>query len=136
MKNLKTFENFQTNEEINMKGIAAGALLALTTACNQGRVDGKSVEDYEGDMLVKKIEISDNNFFYVSGKDNDGNDIAFSTDKLTFNVGDSVHVDFNDSKVYPAGFSHDPGTFTDDDWERETAPEREILNKWKNYPER
>lgn len=103
MKNLKTFENFQTNEEINMKGIATGALLALTTACNQGRVDGKSVENYEGDMLVKKIEISGGkyNFFYVSGKDNEGKDITFSTNQLTFNVGDSVHVDFNDSKVYP-----------------------------------
>lgn len=102
MNNIKKYDEF-CNEEINLKGLAAGAILALTTACNQGRVDGKSVDNYEGDMLVKKIEISSGkyNFFYVIGKDSEGKDISFSTNQLTFNVGDSIHVDFNHAKAYP-----------------------------------
>jgi len=102
MSNIKKYDEF-CNEEINLKGIAAGALLALTTACNQGRVDGKSVDNYEGDMVVKKIELSGGKyeFFTVSGKDSEGKDVHFSTDELTFNVGDSIHVDFSNSKAYP-----------------------------------
>ena len=102
MGNIKKYDEF-CNEEINLKGVAAGALLALTTSCNQGRVNGVSVDDYEGDMVIKKIEISDGkyNYFKVHGKDNQDKEVEFSTDELTFNVGDTIHVDFDDDIAYP-----------------------------------
>jgi hypothetical protein len=91
------------NEEINLKGLAAGAMMALMTACNQGRVNGVSSEEYTGDMLVKKIEMGGgkHNYFLVHGLDEDGKSIEFATDDLTFNVGDSLHVDFKSEQAYP-----------------------------------
>ena len=91
------------NEEINLKGLAAGAMMALMTACNQGKVNGVSSEEYTGDMLVKKIEMDGHkhNFFVVHGLDKEGKSIEFATDNLTFNVGDSIHVDFESEKLYP-----------------------------------
>lgn len=92
-----------SNEEINLKGLAAGAMMALMTACNQGKVNGVSSEEYTGDMLVKKIEMDGHkhNFFVVHGLDKEGKSIEFATDNLTFNVGDSIHVDFESEKLYP-----------------------------------
>lgn len=92
-----------SNEEINLKGLAAGAMMALMTACNQGKVNDVSSEEYTGDMLVKKIEMDGHkhNFFVVHGLDKEGKSIEFATDNLTFNVGDSIHVDFESEKLYP-----------------------------------
>ena len=39
MRYVKKFESFSINEEINFKGIAAGTMMALMTACNNGLVD-------------------------------------------------------------------------------------------------
>ena len=91
------------NEEINLKGLAAGAMMALMTACNQGKVNGVSSEEYTGDMLVKKIEMDGgkHNFFVVHGLDKEGKSVEFATDDLTFNVGDSIHVDFESEQAYP-----------------------------------
>jgi len=98
MRHLKRFD-----EEVSWRGLAAGALLVLSTACNQGRVNGKEVSDYSGDMLVKKIEISGGkyNYFHVSGSGKNGERVSFSTNELTFNVRDSIHVDFTKEKAYP-----------------------------------
>ena len=103
MKHIKKFEGFSTNEEINYKGIAAGAMMALATACTTGEVNGESNDVYSGDMLVKRIEIDGgkHNYFRVHGMGEDGKQVDFATDNLTFNVGDSIHVDFEKEEAYP-----------------------------------
>lgn len=103
MKNIKNFNNFQVNEEINLKGLAVGAMMALMTACNSGEVNGKSSEGYTGDMIVKKIEMGGGkyNYFLVHGLDKEGKYVEFKTNNLTFNVGDSIHVDFSKEEAYP-----------------------------------
>ena len=85
-----------SNEEINLKGLAAGAMMALMTACHNGEVNGEPSEGYTGDMLVKKIEMGGgkHNYFLIHGLDEKGKYVEFATDNLTFNVGDSIHVDF------------------------------------------
>lgn len=92
-----------TNEEINFKSLAAGALMALAVSCNRGEVNGVKTETYVGDLKVKKIELAGSkiNWFMIYGKDKDGKDVVFHTDQLTFNVGDSVHVDFKKQEAYP-----------------------------------
>ena len=110
MKHIKKFESFSTNEEINSqdlhslyKGIAAGAMMALATACTTGAVNGDRTDEYTGDMLVRRIEITGGtrNHFKVHGEDKQGNDVDFHTDNLTFNVGDNIHVDFEKEEAYP-----------------------------------
>jgi hypothetical protein len=105
MKYLSKYEVFSTNEEINYKGIAAGAMMALATACTTGAVNGDRTDGYSGDMLVKRIEITGGNHqhFKVHGEDRQGNDVDFRTDNLTFNVGDNIHVDFEKEEAYPLG---------------------------------
>ncbi len=113
MKNIKTFESFNANEEINLRGIAAGALMALMTACHNGHVDGKAADGYSGDMLVKRIEMGGgkHNYFLVHGIDDSGKDVEFATDNLTFNVGDSIHVDFSSEEAYPLKDKENIGKF-------------------------
>ncbi len=74
LKYVKTFESFNINEEINLKGLAAGAMMALMTACHNGEVNGEPSEGYNGDMLVKRIEMGGgkHNFFLVHGFDEEG----------------------------------------------------------------
>lgn len=96
-----------------MKGIAAGALLALTTACHNGEINGEPAEGYSGDMIVKRIEMggSKHNYFLVHGLDEEGQNVEFATDNLTFNVGDSIHVDFEKDEAYPLDDKENVGTF-------------------------
>ena len=110
MKYVKTYESFSKNEEINSqdlhslyKGIATGAMMALATACTTGSVDGDRTDKYTGDMLVKRIQMDggNRNFFRVHGQDENGKSVDFETDNLTFNVGDSIHVDFAKEEAYP-----------------------------------
>ena len=103
MRHLKRYESFSTNEEISFKGIAAGAMMALMTACHNGEVNGEVADGYTGDMLVKRIEMGGgkHNFFLVHGVDEQGKAVEFATDNLTFNVGDSIHVDFASEEAYP-----------------------------------
>lgn len=112
MKRLKTFESFSANEEISLKGIAAGAMMALMTACSNGHVDGESAA-YTGDMLVKRIEMGGgkHNYFIVHGSDEHGKKVEFETDNLTFNVGDSIHVDFEKEEAYPLDDKENVGNF-------------------------
>ena len=113
MKRLKTFESFSTNEEISLKGIAAGAMMALMTACHDGHVNGEGAEGYTGDMLVKRIEMGGgkHNYFIVHGYDENGKKVDFRTDNLTFNVGDSIHVDFAKDEAYPLDDKENVGDF-------------------------
>jgi hypothetical protein len=113
MRRLKTYESFSINEEINFKGIAAGALMALATACHHGEVNGESVDGYTGDMLVKRIEMGGgkHNYFIVHGQDEQGKEVDFSTNNLTFNVGDSIHVDFEKEEAYPLKDKENIGQF-------------------------
>jgi hypothetical protein len=101
------------NEEINLKGLAAGSMMALMTACHNGEVDGQPSEGYDGDMLVKKIEMggSKHNYFRVHGLDKEGKYVEFKTDNLTFNVGDSIHVDFSKEEAYPLDDKENIGKF-------------------------
>jgi hypothetical protein len=94
---------FLTNEEVSFKGIAAGAMMALMTACHNGEVNGEASDVYTGDMLVKRIEMGGgkHNFFLVHGEDEQGKHVEFATDNLTFNVGDSIHVNFDSEEAYP-----------------------------------
>ena len=94
---------FLTNEEVSFKGIAAGAMMALMTACHNGEVNGEASDVYTGDMLVKRIEMGGgkHNFFLVHGVDEQGKAVEFATDNLTFNVGDSIHVNFDSEEAYP-----------------------------------
>jgi hypothetical protein len=103
MKHLKTFESHSINEELNLKNVALGAVMALATACHNGHVEGEASEQYSGDLMVKRIEMGGgrHNYFNVHGKDSQGKEVAFSTDNLTFNVGDSIHVDFEKEEAYP-----------------------------------
>jgi hypothetical protein len=102
-----------SNEEINLKGLAAGAMMALMTACHNGEVDGQPSEGYDGDMLVKKIEMGGGkrNYFLVHGLDKEGKYVEFKTDNLTFNVGDSIHVDFSKEEAYPLDDKENIGKF-------------------------
>ncbi len=113
MRHLKTYEGFSTNEEINFKGIAAGAMMALMTACHNGEVNGEATDNYNGDMLVKRIEMGGgkHNYFIVHGQDEQGKAVDFSTNNLTFNVGDSIHVDFDNGKAYPLDDKGNVGEF-------------------------
>ena len=97
MKNIKTFE------EVNFKNLAVGAMMALATSCSKGTVDGERSDVYNGDILVKKIEVKGykNSYFIVRGEDTSGNIVTFHTDELTFNIGDSVHVDLSKRQAYP-----------------------------------
>lgn len=102
-----------SNEEINLKGLAAGAMMALMTACHNGEVNGEPSEGYTGDMLVKKIEMGGgkHNYFLVHGLDEKGKYVEFATDNLTFNVGDSIHVDFSKEEAYPLDDKENIGKF-------------------------
>jgi hypothetical protein len=102
-----------SNEEINLKGLAAGAMMALMTACHNGEINGEPYEGYTGDMLVKKIEMGGGkyNHFLVHGLDEDGKYVEFRTDNLTFNVGDSIHVDFSKEEAYPLDDKENIGKF-------------------------
>jgi hypothetical protein len=113
MKNIKKFEDFQVNEEINLKGVAAGAMMALMTACHNGEVNGNPADEYNGDMLVKRIEMGGgkHNYFLVHGLDEEGKNVEFATDNLTFNVGDSIHVDFEKEEAYPLDDKENIGNF-------------------------
>ena len=113
MRHLKKFESFSANEEISFRGIAAGAMMALMTACHNGEVDGHSAEGYSGDMLVKRIEMGGGkrNYFVVHGQDESGKQVDFGTDNLTFNVGDSIHVDFEKEQAYPLDDKGNIGDF-------------------------
>jgi hypothetical protein len=113
MKNIKKFKDFQVNEEINLKGVAAGAMMALMTACHNGEVDGNPAEEYNGDMLVKRIEMGGgkHNYFLVHGLDEEGKNVEFATNNLTFNVGDSIHVDFEKEQAYPLDDKENIGNF-------------------------
>jgi len=103
----------ETNEEINLKGLAAGAMMALMTACHNGEVNGEPSEGYTGDMLVKKIEMGGgkHNYFLIHGLDEKGKYVEFATDNLTFNVGDSIHVDFSKEEAYPLDDKENIGKF-------------------------
>lgn len=103
MKHLKTFESHSTNEELNLKNVALGAVMALATACHNGNVEGVAADEYTGDLMVKRIEMGGGrrNYFNIYGKDTQGKEVEFSTDNLTFNVGDSIHVDFEKEEAYP-----------------------------------
>lgn len=114
MKHIKKFESFSaTNEEISFKGIAAGAMMALMTACHNGEVNGEAADGYTGDMLVKRIEMGGgkHNYFIVHGLDEQGKEVDFNTDNLTFNVGDSIHVDFDSEEAYPLDDKGNVGNF-------------------------
>ena len=102
-----------SNEEINLKGLAAGAMMALMTACHNGEVNGEPSEGYTGDMLVKKIEMGGgkHNYFLIHGLDEKGKYVEFATDNLTFNVGDSIHVDFSKEEAYPLDDKENIGKF-------------------------
>ena len=115
MKHLKTFESHSTNEELNLKNVALGALMALATACHNGHVDGEAADEYTGDLMVKRIEMGGGkrNYFNVHGKDSQGKEVEFSTDNLTFNVGDSIHVDFEKEEVYPLEDKDNVASFGD-----------------------
>jgi hypothetical protein len=104
---------FLTNEEVSFKGIAAGAMMALMTACHNGEVNGEASDVYTGDMLVKRIEMGGgkHNYFLVHGQDEQGKAVEFATDNLTFNVGDSIHVDFDNGKAYPLDDKSNVGEF-------------------------
>jgi len=97
MKNIKTFE------EVNYKNLLAGAMMALATSCSKGTIDGERSDVYSGDIMVKKIEVhgNKNSYFLVKGKDIDGHIVTFHTHQLTFNIGDSVHVDLSKKQAYP-----------------------------------
>jgi hypothetical protein len=107
------YDDEVSNEEINLKGIAVGAMMALMTACHNGEVNGEEAEGYTGDMLVKKIEMggSKRNYFLVHGLDKEGKYVEFKTDQLTFNVGDSIHVDFSKEEAYPLDDKENIGKF-------------------------
>ena len=89
MKYVKTFERFQVNEEINLKGIAAGAMMALMTACHNGEINGEPSEGYNGDMLVKRIEMGGGkrNYFLVHGLDKEGNPRFYREKKYSLKTG-------------------------------------------------
>lgn len=114
MRHLKRYESFSTNEEINLKGIATGAMMALMTACHNGQVNGESAEGYKGDMIVKRIEMAGgkHNFFRVHGIDKEGKNVEFATNNLTFNVGDSIHIDFASEEAYPLKDKSNVGNFS------------------------
>lgn len=103
----------KVDEEINLKGLAVGAMMALMTACHNGEVNGEASEGYTGDMLVKKIEMGGGkrNYFLVHGLDKEGKYVEFKTDQLTFNVGDSIHVDFSKEEAYPLDDKGNIGKF-------------------------
>jgi hypothetical protein len=88
-------------------------MMALMTACHNGVVNGEPSEGYTGDMLVKKIEMGGgkHNYFLIHGLDEKGKYVEFKTDNLTFNVGDSIHVDFSKEEAYPLDDKENIGKF-------------------------
>jgi len=83
------------------------------TTCHNGEINGEPSEGYDGDMLVKKIQMGGgkHNYFLVHGLDEEGKYVEFATDNLTFNVGDSIHVDFSKGEVYPLDDKENIGKF-------------------------
>jgi hypothetical protein len=51
------------------------------------------------------------NYFLIHGFDKEGKNVEFATDNLTFNVGDSIHVDFSKGEAYPLNDEENIGNF-------------------------
>ena len=48
---------------------------------------------------------------FADGLDEKGKYVEFATDNLTFNVGDSIHVDFSKEEAYPLDDKENIGKF-------------------------
>lgn len=86
--------------------LVVGAVILLVSmlflaSCTESTVNGKNIDSYSSDGLVKKIYLDGGkyNYFTVTIKDKE-NEIKISTSTLTYNVGDSVHVDFSTKTIY------------------------------------
>ena len=119
---IKKFNQF--NEEISQKAIRntlvagiSGLMVAYGVNLFTKRINGVdrgSTSTYTGKCIVRSIENREMNNaidkelslhprteFEVEGKDKKGNTIIFKTKKMTFNVGDTIYVDFTKNKAYP-----------------------------------
>lgn len=76
--------------------------LLFLSSCTESKVNGKVVDSYSSDGVVKKIYLggSKYNYFVVTIKDVKDNEIEINTHTLTYNVGDSVHVDLSSKMIY------------------------------------
>lgn len=76
--------------------------LLFLSSCQNPSVNGKTVDNYSSDGVVKKIYLGGGkyNYFVVTIKDIKGNDVEITTHTLTYNVGDSVHVDLSEKRIF------------------------------------
>ena len=73
-----------------------------STSTYVGKCIVRSIEDREmNNAWDKEVSLHPRTEFEIEGKDEKGNTIIFKTKKLTFNVGDSIYVDFTKDKAYP-----------------------------------
>lgn len=115
MKNLKKFENFSdsTNEELNIKHLALGALLFIG-ACGNTYTDKYGKERNIKDIVGKKIEAKvmdvyhhnrvayppSSEYEYVTLRDSSGNEFEIRNyDEEAFvEIGDTVIMEYDTTK--------------------------------------
>lgn len=108
MKNIKTYEDFSTNEEINWKGIAAGAMSLLATACSNVEIHDKSGKEistynYNADGVVSKIDTLKHS--HPSKFHSDPTILGYRYTIIDKN-GNEVIVDLDDDIVSEIGRAH------------------------------
>jgi phage-related protein len=88
-------------------------VILLLSSCKESTINGKELENYSNVGVVKIIHItgSDYNYFVVTIKDVNKNEIKINTHTLTYNVGDSVHVDSATKTIYPLKDKENLATF-------------------------
>ncbi len=120
MKNIKTYEDF-VNEEINWKGVVAGAMSLLATACSNVQIHDKSgkeisTDNYNADGIVQSIYTSKGttrsygrglmrNYpdeitgYKYTILDNNGNQIVVGLKDDLISTGDSVTVSIENGNI-------------------------------------
>ena len=104
-----------TNEEISLKNLGLSALMALAVSCTSPSIENSNgqelseteVNNYVGNAVVKNIHLSGgkHQYFTVVSIDSAGNKICLHTRDLTFNVGDTIHIDMPKEIAYPKNSS-------------------------------
>lgn len=87
-----------------MKNLLLIITLFVLTSCGTTvkTKDGASLktDNYVGNGVVQKIVFHSEISFIITVKDFDQNDVTFTNDEISYNVGDTIHMDFKNHKYF------------------------------------